>query len=468
MADKNRLAAECFRRATEAMSKSNWDYAVEMLDQCIIFVPENLMYRQTKRGCSQKKYKDNKTGARMASMKLMKIRARIKKARVKKDWAALDRACEEGLTINPWESSLFFDLGESCREREFDEVAVDAYKMSVINDNKNIPYMKVLAKLLRERGEYSEAMVQWERIHELNPEDPEARGMIAKLLTEKTMDRGGYEDAKDTKDVKTESAAATNAYAQDRAARAGQMSSADAMTEETELSRAVKKEPEEVNHYLKLADFYRQRNENPKAAATLKDALGVSGNDPNIQEILEDVELDMMRDNVQLARQDFLKHKDNEKVKTRYQALKKELVKREVGVLSGRIERYPKDMRLKIELGNRYKSVKQFAKAIPLFQQAVTDVRLQTQALMSLGDCFLQEDKIDLARRQYEKSLENIDRQNQVDEFKHGHYWLGRIYQKQGKLDKADTHYSEILGVDYEYKDVLKRLEKLQAAADEE
>ena len=465
MTDKHKHAAECFRKGTEAMSKQNWDYAVKMFDMAIVFDPPNLMYRQTKRGCSQRKYKDNGSGAKLAGVKLMKVRTLIKKAKLKKDWPSVDRAAEDGLAINPWDASLHFELAEACREREFDEVAVDSYKKAVNNDNKNLTYLKTLGEILRERGEYTEALKQWERIMELQPEDEDARRMVAKLLTEQTMDRGGYEDAKNTRDVKVESSA-TNAYAEDRAARAGKMSSEDAMTEEVELQRAIRKEPESVNNYLRLADHYRAQRELEKAAKTLKDALDVSGGDANVREQLEDVELDRMRQNVFLAREDANKHKDNEKIAKRYNSLKSDLVKREIEVLGARVDRYPKDMRLKMELGRRFKTLKEFSKAIPLFQQSVSDVRLKSEALVLLGDCFVQEKKTDLARRQYAKALEGIDPQDEVDRFKHAHYYLGRIYQSQGKREEAENHYTEVLGVDYEYKDVLKRLEKLQSEDD--
>jgi hypothetical protein len=39
---------------------------------------------------------------------------------------------------------------------------------------------------------------------------------------------------------------------------------------------------------------------------------------------------------------------------------------------------------------------------------------------------------------------------------------LGRIYEKAGKNEQAEHHYGEILANDYEYKDVLKRMEEMQ------
>ena len=67
---KNRQNAQrCFKAATEAMSKENWDYAIAMFGQCATFVPDNVMYRQNLRGCEFRKYNNNGSGASMAGMR---------------------------------------------------------------------------------------------------------------------------------------------------------------------------------------------------------------------------------------------------------------------------------------------------------------------------------------------------------------------------------------------------------------
>ena len=92
----------------------------------------------------------------------------------------------------------------------------------------------------------------------------------------------------------------------------------------------------------------------------------------------------------------------------------------------------------------------------------MADPRLKVDALVLLGECFAKEGKLDLARRQFEKALEGLSSQDNESAFKSAHYWLGRIYEKAGKAEQAEHHYGEILAVDYDYKDVLKRLEGLQ------
>ena len=79
--DKKKIAAASWKRASEAMAKEDWDFAIMMLTQCVTLVPDNLLYRQNIRGCEERKYGNNKTGAKMAGAKLMGIRSKITLAR---------------------------------------------------------------------------------------------------------------------------------------------------------------------------------------------------------------------------------------------------------------------------------------------------------------------------------------------------------------------------------------------------
>ena len=457
--DKNKIAADCFRKGNEAMAKENWDYAIDMLDKAVRLVPDNVLFRQTKRGCTRKKYNDNGSGARMANVKLMGCRGRIKKSRLQKDWDRVDRAAEEGLELNPWDSGLNFDLGEACRQREYLGVAIEAYRTALQNDPKNSEYNRILGTLLRERGEYPEALKCFETILRVDPTNSEARSICGQIQAESVMDRGGYEKAEQTRDVKV-----PNAYEIDRQARKAKSKPdvGPGASVEEDLKRAIRKEPEAVNAYLKLADYYRNTKQLESAAETLKQAVDVSGNDSDVREQLEDVELDMMRNAAGLAREDARANSDDEKLVANAKALATELLQREIEVLSSRCDRYPNDMRFKMELGKRFMRADRPQQAVPLLQQASSDTRMKHHALVLLGEAFLKLKKADLARRQFEKALDGLSPQDHPDEFKAAHYFLGRIYEKKGIIDKADHHYTEILAIDYEYRDVLKRLESLQ------
>ncbi|MBL8815548.1 MAG: tetratricopeptide repeat protein [Planctomyces sp.] len=451
------------------MNHQNWDYAVECFGRCALLVPDNVMYRQTRHGCIRKKYNDNGSGAKLGGVKLMGVRGRIKKARLSKDWKNLEIAAEEGLLTNPWDAALFFDLGEACMALENFDVAKYALGRAVDLDKENAEYNEGFARLLEERGDHQGAAACWQRILKKDPGSTKARMMINRLQAESVMDRGGYGKAESTKDVKVETPAQANAYEQDRIARKGGAPKADAPGEsvEADLQHAIRKDPKNVNHYLKLADHYRDQRELGKAQDLLNQALEVSNNNADIREQLEDVQIMMLKKDLAEARERAEKNPGKERIVEKAKTLAEELITREIDVFARRIERHTNDMRMRFELADRYRERKEWAKAIPLYQQSATDVRLKGDALVWLGECFVRDGKLDLGRRQFERALETINVNDKPDAFKLAHYWLGRIYEKAKRNEQAEQHYSEILALDYDYRDVLKRLNDLQGDSGE-
>ena len=460
-------ARDWFKKGSEALKKENWDFAAECFFNSIKMQPDNKVFRQTRHGSLEKMYDNNGTGGRMASMRLMTVRGKIKKSKMQKNWKAVDLAAEEGLGINPWDAQLYAELGESAVQQENMDVAQYAWGKAVKYDRANIAYNRALGKVLRECGEYMAARDCFKRIYEADPKDAEARAMMSKLDAESVMDRGGYERAESTRDVKTEKEAPRNAYEEDRKARKGQQSQADAPGEsiETDLRHAIRKDADNINHYLRLADYYRKERNLPSALELYNQALEKDDGNTDILELKEDVELDLLRDKLadasELARKNPEKKRPAEKVA----ALKKQLIVRELEIFEPRIERHPQNMKMRFELADRYRRTKQYKRAIPLYQQAVADIRLSHDALVWLGECFVRNNQLKLAQRQFVKALDALNAGDHPDPFKRAHYWLGRIAEKARSNDEAETHYTEILSVDYSYLDVQRRLEELQGAS---
>ncbi|MEQ9411860.1 MAG: tetratricopeptide repeat protein [Fuerstiella sp.] len=462
-------AADWFKKGTDAMGRQNWDFAVECFSNSVKMKPDAVLYRQTKHGCCRKMYDDNGTGARMATMKLMGTRGKIKKARSKKDWAAMADLAEEGLNINPWDAQLFADLGEASVNLDRGEIAIYAYTRAVELDTTNIDLNRALGHVLHDRGEYKKAHACFKRIYEADPTDGDARSMMGRIDADMVMDRGGYEKAKNTQDVKAEKPA-TNAYEEDRRARRGgrnpNESVAPGESEEMDLRAAIRKDPNNVAHYLKLADLLRRSRQLPQALEQLDKALEISGNDIAIREQKEDVELDIIREKLGEAAERARKNPERERLKEKSDALKKELVVREIEVLSARVDNHKNDMKLKFDLAERYRKTQQYKLAIPLYQQATADSRLQEEALVALGESFVRTGKLDLGRRQFDKALETLNHKDKPDAFKNAHYFLGRLYEKSNKKELAERHYTEILSNDYAYRDVEKRLEEIQGGSE--
>jgi tetratricopeptide (TPR) repeat protein len=464
MEEREKAAQDWFKKGTEAMNHKNWDFAIMAFGMSVTMMPEVVLYRQSKHGCIRKSFNDNGTGAKMAGMRLMGIRGRIKKCRLQKDWKGVETAAEEGFLVNPWDAQLMFDLGEACENQQNGAIARYGLERAVEYDKDNIEYNRRLGHLLVERRDYKPARSCFERIYKLDSNDSDARSMMSRIDAEATMDRGGYDDAANTRDVKVEKPEEpVNAYEADRRARKGTPKVADAPgeSEESDLLHAIRKDPSNLNLYLKLADFYIKGRQLGKAQDQYNKALEISKGNAEIREQLHDVQLLMLRDDLKEAAERARKTPGKERLVEKVKALKEELLTREIEFLTHSVELHPNDMRKKYELAQRMISVKEPAKAIPLLQQSVSDPRIRVEAMVLLGECFAKDGKIDLGRRQFEKALDGLSAADKPDPFKMAHYYLGRIYEKAKKRDQAEHHYGEILAVDYEYRDVLKRLEGL-------
>ena len=457
---KRKFAMDCFKKATEAMAKQNWDYAVEMFCTAVKMVPDHIAYRQQLRGCERKKYKDNKSGKSMAFLTVNSIRSKIKKARNAKNWAEMDTAAEEGLAINPWDAHFNADLGEACRERGCNDVATFAYETAVENAPENKDMLIALATMYERKRDYTNAVKTLERVMRLDPLNGAVRSKIQSLGADEVIDRGGYEGAKNTQEVKTD---IKQGYEESvkGAAKNPKDVLAPGESAENDLLRAIKKDPANLAGYLKLADHYKREGDLEKAAKALKQALDVSG-DPNVREQMEDVELEMVRKNLLFAKEASSKDPNDAVAKQNKVDLAKELLDQEIEIYSRRTERYPNDMKLKNELAQRFMQANKPALAIPLLQAASKDVRLEAQVLVNLGMCFLKQKQNPLATRQFKKAVEKLTASEHPQPFKDCHYWLGRLAEEAKDLAAAETHYLEILGIDYAYKDVSARLEKIQ------
>ncbi len=468
--DKNKIAGDCWKRGTEALQKLNWDYAIEMYRQAVRLVPDNKMYRETLRGAEQKKYADNGTGARMANAKLMGIRGKIKKARLTKAWEMVDTLAEDGLAVNPWDGQLNWDLGDACAARAeaasdagddskasgFQSIAIYSYTRAVEVLSNERALLRALATQYEARRNYRGAIDCWERIRRMDPHDPEARSKCSQLAAQSTIEHANFEDAKSTREVMADHEVAK------RIKSGEQFADGPGMSREADLQRAIRKDPENKDNHLKLADYYERAGKLSEAEELLKTALQLSNNDANIREKLEDIQL-QQKNKVIVQAKELAKKQPSQENRNRAKVLETDFVKQEIQILTQREQRYPSDMRLKLELASRLMRFGRWKQSIPMLQKAATDSRIRGEALVRLGMCFNNDNKPQLARHQLEQALTEVDHDSNPKMYKEMLYLLGTICETAGDLPEAEKYYSMLLAVDYGYQDAVKLLESLQA-----
>jgi tetratricopeptide (TPR) repeat protein len=121
---------------------------------------------------------------------------------------------------------------------------------------------------------------------------------------------------------------------------------------------------------------------------------------------------------------------------------------------------------LKYELGLRLKRARKFKEAITVLQKASGDQQLRGMVLLELGQCFQQIKQYKLALDNYEKAIAAMADKDK-DSKKQALYLAGRLAEGLKDPAKAEAHYTALAGLDFGYKDVAERLEKLQGGGGE-
>jgi tetratricopeptide (TPR) repeat protein len=188
-------------------------------------------------------------------------------------------------------------------------------------------------------------------------------------------------------------------------------------------------------------------------------ALQASGGDPMVQEKLEDVQIFLREQSIGIARAKYKEDKtpENEEL---YKKLKQELNKFEMDVYRRRTERNPTVKGLWAEFGLRLQNEKLFKEAIRAYQKARGDESRKGMVLFGLGYCFQAEKQYQLAMSHY-KEAETVVPDSEADTKKEVLYAIGRLAMGLKDLDTARDYLSRLASMDYAYKDVAERLDKL-------
>ena len=174
----------------------------------------------------------------------------------------------------------------------------------------------------------------------------------------------------------------------------------------------MRKDPANKDNLLKLADMYRRDGRLEDAEQNLLKALELSGGNMNIREVLEDVQLDLMAKAVTVAKEQFRANPTDETRNSRpsrWRPSTSTARSRSSPCVPNGIRRI---CGMKFELATRYMKQQKWQAAIPLLQQARSDPRVKGESLINLGKCFGYDKKPQLARRQFEAAIPEVNHED--------------------------------------------------------
>ncbi|NBW95575.1 MAG: hypothetical protein EBR28_02305 [Planctomycetia bacterium] len=443
-AERSRLS-QCFQRGNQNAA-TNLDYAIEMFAQCVLGDPGNAVYLQNLLGVLKKKHGGKKTGGLTGFWPTSKAGS-LKKFADKAQWREVIRQGVDILKAAPSDHQVLLAMADACGQLQLHDAQRTYLKSALDVVPADAEVNRQCARFLANHGEFDQAIACWVRVANVKGLADEAQREIARLQVEKTIVAGHGMTGR------------TPAGGQKAAAAAGPQ--AAAVDRVTALRQAIAATPANVDAYLELADLLERDATMEEAEAVLMKALAASGNDLKIREHLEDRQLRWARHRVHVAEQ-RVQTEDIPSNRETLERLRATQLKHEVEIYSARCERYPENLTWRYELAMRLKAAGNHAEAIRHFQDVLQDVRRKGVVSLELGECFQKIKQYQLAMQNYTTAVELLtDREMELR--KRALYRAGVLAAGLDDRDAARKYLGTLAGLDYGYRDVAQRLDKLAA-----
>lgn len=442
--------SQLLEKAEKAYSKKNYDYAIELWSQHLKLKPDDLDARKKMRQCMREGASRKKSGW------FTKIKSAV--ATVvplnKKDPESTMAKCEEALKDDPKNAGLLVRLGEACALANHHEVAIWAFNDAISHDKKNKAAHRHAAMSCKEVGEIEEAIQHFEAIVRLDPSDGEAQNMIRNLsaqrtsttMQKKTAKGGGYKALIDKEK-------AGKLERLNRRVRTAEQ--AREMIDD--LQEELEKDPENTKYMIKLSEMHLMCKEFSEAKQWLEKVIEVDPEDGQAQEKLGDLRLKQYDDMLAKLRPNARK---DATAKAKYDKVVKERAAFQMKEYRRRFENAPTELKYAFLLGKALHDGGEYEEAISFLQKAKTDSKYKVEGGYYLGLCLSKKKNLRMAVKELEAARADLFDMDD-DNNKQITYLLARIFEGAGKKDKALEEYEKIGQVDYNYKDIQKRMDKL-------
>ncbi len=413
--------------------KPDFNYATDLLTQCVLGNPSNIFYVKAYIETLQKKYNNNKTGKTLAKFQELGARMAQKKAVDQEKWDEVLKQGLKVLTANPWDKTALVNMARASSKYPADfEVELYYLKTALLPNPKDADVNKLCAIALAAIGDIDQAITCWHRVEQVcqgTAAEEEAKRHIAYL----NMHRMDPKDGTLNEGL--------------RRGRLGEVE--ELLTPEKRLLRKINQNPEKMEPYVELSQMYINEERYGDAEKILARALEHSDGNIDIREKWEDAQLRNIRQKISQIDDPAEKKKQE-----------KRLFVQELEVCKNRCERYPNNAVFRYDLGYHYMILKQYNDAIRELQLARNDPRKKGSCLLALGQCFQQIEQYPLAMDHYEMAIEEIPDRDAKNK-KKSLYLAGKLALGLDNLERADKHLKVLAGLDFTYKDVPSLLDKL-------
>lgn len=331
------------------------------------------------------------------------------------------RSAADRLWESPLQADLLRSLAEAAGEANLEQAEARYWQLAVECAPEDASLVRGLALALTRQGRFEEAATQWRRLLLLIPADTQAEAALAIL----------------------------------------QPTAPQRATDVVLLRHIWGNQPGDTESGLRLAESLIAAEQFAEAEKVLTDLQSAAGADLQVLEYREKLLIAKSQQRVAIARR-WKTFDDHPKAHVLATELETEHRRLEVEIWNLRTERMPKDWSVRLELARRLKQMGNFSGAIQRLEEAQRLKVNHPGAYIELGECWQHLRQFEKALRLYEKAVSKAQTLSANDEvLKLARYRAGVLSAALGQRDFARQNLQAILAADPDYKDARQRLDKL-------
>ncbi|MGE5209291.1 MAG: tetratricopeptide repeat protein [Alphaproteobacteria bacterium] len=443
-------------KAVAAIELRNFDYAISLLQEVLKQEPEFLTGRQLLRRTEVTKTKS----AKKSFFKISTAPIGVMKAQreVKKDPKRAVELLEEVFEAEPYNHQANLLLKEAAVAAGWPEVGVFALRTLLEENPRDVKLLGELGRLYHELGDYENEVEAYNRVTAIDPLDAQALRLGKDASARASMKRGGWTQAESYRDLIKDKEEAISLEQQSRIRLTG-----EALEQQiAETYARHKAAPRNLDFARRLGALNEQKDDLESAVRWYQYAADLTkGGDIGLHRKISDLKIKCLEREI-AAHEEFLatRKAGDEDFAERSEQLRTARISRAQILIADakeRVARNPTDLQLRFELGENLFTAGHWREALPELQRARQNPHARLKAINLLGCCYAELGMLDLAMKQLEKGSQEILSMDAMK--KEIVYNLGLVYERMGDSKKSLDCMKQIYEVDYEYRDVARRVE---------
>lgn len=429
------------------------NYSIDIYSAILKQSPGCLELRKRLRGQQLKIAKNSKKGMSSLFGKITNAPFLFRSKSGKDPELAVGSA-EELIAKNPFNIAAHHMLADACAQLEMNGTVVFAYETIRSIQPKDLANLKKLANAYLESGQSDLAIQTGNTILEINPSDGDAEDMMKRASVAVAMTQGKWEGSSNFREQLKDK---EEAEALEQSAKTVN----DAKGLEGLIRQAyenVQAEPQNLNHYRQLSDYYHRYGDLQNAIAWIQQArkLEAGKGDVSLEEKERQLTLNYYEEVIEQWEKASANDPDNTQTKKGLTDAILAKKKFQRSQLESLVKRYPNEYGYRYELGCILFEEAEYDTCLPHFQLAQRNAKVRLDAILFLGRAYLNKKFFDLALEQFK--LLKADIQIMDERKKDAIYQLGCCFEAMGKKEEAIEEFKIVYSADISFRDVADKI----------